>query len=107
MFTRRTFLLLAAALSASGQQVRSVSGLVVDNRGNALRGAAVQIENSRNLEIMSYLTGDDGRYYFHNLSGDIDYTLRAKYKRWQSKEKLLNKLNGAKQVTIDLTIPVE
>ncbi len=105
--TRRFLIFFAAFAACSAQQIRSVSGTVTDNRGNPLPGAAVQIENSRTLEIASYLTRNDGRYYFHDLSNDIDFTLRARYKRWWSKEKLLNKLNTAKQVTIDLAIPVE
>jgi hypothetical protein len=107
MFTRRALIVLALVTSAFGQDSREVTGVVTDSRGNPLPGAAVQIENSRTMEIASYLTKDDGKYYFHQLSRDIDYTLKAKYKRWWSKEKLLNKLNAAKEVTIDLTIPIE
>ena len=69
MFTRRAlWILAAAAFAAPAQDSRSVSGIVADNRGNPLPGAAVQIENSRTLEIASYLTRDDGKYYFHQLS---------------------------------------
>ncbi len=107
MPTRRALIILTLVTAAFGQDSRAVTGVVTDNRGNPLPGAAVQIENTRTLEIASYLTKNDGKYYFHQLSPDIDYTLKAKYKRWWSKEKLLNKLNAAKQVTIDLTIPIE
>ncbi|WP_180541207.1 carboxypeptidase-like regulatory domain-containing protein [Nevskia soli] len=107
MFKRTALIVLALVTGAFGQGSRAVTGVVTDSRGNPLPGAAVQIENSRSMEIQSYLTRDDGKYYFHDLSRDTDYTLKAKYKRWWSKEKLLNKLNAAKQVTIDLTIPIE
>ena len=107
MFTRRALFLFAALSIASGQGTRSVTGVVTDNRGNPLPGAAVQIENAHTLEIASYLTKDDGTYYFHQLSTDMDYTLKAKYKRWWSKEKLLNKLDSKTNATIDLTIPIE
>jgi hypothetical protein len=100
MFKRTALIVLALVTGAFGQGSRAVTGVVTDSRGNPLPGAAVQIENSRSMEIQSYLTRGE-------LSRDTDYTLKAKYKRWWSKEKLLNKLNAAKQVTIDLTIPIE
>jgi hypothetical protein len=94
-------------LAAGQERTRSVSGVVTDRRGNALKGAAVEIENTRDLSIASYITRGDGRYYFHQLSRDTDFTITAKYKKWWSKSKMLNKLNSKEASEIDLEIPVE
>ncbi len=93
--------------AAGEERTRSVSGVVTDRRGNALKGAAVQIENSADLSILSYITRDDGRYYFHQLNRDTDFTITAKYKKWWSKSKLLNKLNSKLSSEINLEIPVD
>lgn len=58
--------------------MRSVSGVVTDKRGNALRGAAVQLENNTDMSIRSYITAKDGRYHFERLNGNDYYTLKAK-----------------------------
>ena len=100
-------LLIAMSLAFAAPRTRSVTGVVTDKRGNALKGAAVQLENSATLSIVSYLTRDDGRYYFHQLSPDIDFKLTAKYKRWFSKSKLLNKFDTRETAEINLEVPVE
>ncbi len=103
------FVLVSFALPAATREAptRTVSGIVTDKRGNALPGAVVEIENSRSMAVGSYITQRDGRYFFHQLSTDSDYTLRAHYRKLWSKSRMLNKLSGAVRVTIDLTIPTE
>lgn len=88
-------------------EMRSVTGFVTDKHGNTLPGAAVQLENTVTLSIMSYITGKDGRYHFNNLNGDIDYTLKAKYRRYTSERKTLSKFNSSKHPEVDLVIPAE
>jgi protocatechuate 3,4-dioxygenase beta subunit len=83
---------------------RTVTGVVTDKLGNALPGAVVEIENARSMAIASYITQKDGRYYFHQLSTDSDYTLRARYRELWSKSTLLNKFTNGARVVIDLHI---
>ena len=83
---------------------RTVTGTVTDKLGNALPKAVVEIENTRTMAVASYITEADGHYYFHQLSSDVDYTLRAKYRNLWSKSKLLNKFNTGARITIDLEI---
>ncbi len=76
-------------------EMRSVTGVVTDKRGNTLPGAALQLENTVTFSIMSYITtkelaqngvrreavpnlfcgarrtlcaSKDGRYHFNNLA---------------------------------------
>ncbi len=105
---RLSVLLLLVGFPSFPQfEVRNVSGVVTDKRGNALPGAAVQLENLSNLSIMSYITGKDGCYYFNNLHDDVDYTLRAEYRNYCSRRKTLSKFNSSKHPWIELVVPVD
>jgi hypothetical protein len=102
-------MLLLVSLPAVSQlfELRVLSGVVTDKRGNALPGAAVQLENSVTLSVMSYITGKDGHYQFNQLHDDIDYTVKAKYRNYWSAQKTLSKLDSSKHPEIDLVIPIE
>lgn len=101
-------LLLAASVPSLAQSgLRDVTGIVTDKRGNSLPGAVVQLENSVTLTVMSYITGKDGRYHFNGTSGDVDYKLRARYRKFWSAQKSLSKLNSSPHPRIDLVIPID
>jgi hypothetical protein len=88
-------------------ETRSVSGLVTDKRGNALPGSVVQLENTATLSIRSNITDKDGRYHFSLLRDDIDYRLKAKYRKHWSRLKTLSKFNSSKHPEVDLVIPID
>jgi|ERR1700678_2602518 hypothetical protein len=87
--------------------IRAITGVVTDKRGNALPGAAVQLENSATLAIMSCITAKDGGYHFSNLDSDIDYTVKAKYRRYWSSRRKISKFNSSKHPEVNLMIPIE
>ncbi len=86
---------------------RPVNGIVTDKRGNTLPGVVVQLENTRNLSVRSYITHKDGFYHFNGLNDDVDYTLRARYKTWWSESKTLSKFNSSKSPQVNLVIPID
>jgi hypothetical protein len=86
---------------------RDVSGVVTDARGNALPSVAVQLENTRDLSVRSYITGNDGRYHFNGLNDDIDFTLRAKYLNYCSKPKTLSRFEASSHPEVNLVIPID
>lgn len=98
--------LVFAPLQAEYHQ-RDVTGVVTDARGNPLPKVAVQIENTANLSVRSYITGKDGRFYFNNLSDNVDFALKARYRNWWSKTKILSKFNEKRHPEIDLVIPID
>lgn len=101
-------LLLAVGVPCWPQSgIRDLAGIVTDKRGNALPGAIVQLEDTVNLSVMSYITGNDGRYHFNGLSDDVNYTVRAKYRKYWSAQKRLSKLNSSQHPHIDLLIPID
>ena len=106
---RSGVLLLLLGLPAVPQlfQMRPLTGVVTDKRGNALPGAAVQLENTATLVVVSYITGKDGHYHFNLLHDDVDYTVKAKYRNYWSEKKTLSKFDPSKHPQIDLVIPIE
>jgi hypothetical protein len=99
--------LLVLAPSYAQFRERDVSGMVTDARGNALPRVAVQLENTGNLTVRSYITGKDGRYHFAGLNDDVDFTLKAKYRSWWSKPKTLSKLNSEIHPEVNLVIAID
>jgi hypothetical protein len=61
------------------ERTRTVKGLVTDMRENPIRGAVVQIKNTRTLVVKSFFSTPDGSYYFHNLDPNVDYEIKAKH----------------------------
>ena len=100
-------LLLLWFPSPSEPAWRLVSGVVRDASGNALPASVVQLENELDLSIRSYITGADGRYHFSEVSYDIDYTLKARYRKYWSKAKTLSNFDSASHPEIDLIIPID
>lgn len=58
-------------------QSRSVQGVVSAADDKPVTGAVVQLKNTKTLQIRSFITKENGAYYFHELSPDIDYELTA------------------------------
>ncbi|HLH17379.1 MAG TPA: carboxypeptidase-like regulatory domain-containing protein [Bryobacteraceae bacterium] len=88
---RRWVLALAALLvcgaAATGQQpkpkkgqaaTRNVKGVVSKDGGAPAAGVVVYLKNTKSLQIRSFITKDDGEYFFNELSPDVDYELSAK-----------------------------
>ncbi|HEY3826282.1 MAG TPA: carboxypeptidase-like regulatory domain-containing protein [Bryobacteraceae bacterium] len=88
-------------------ETRSLAGTVTDKRGNTLPGAAVQLENSGTLAVMSRITDKAGGYRFNLLSSDTDYKLKAKYGRNWSRARTLSKFSSSRHPRIDLVIPID
>ena len=86
------------------QSLRSVQGTVSDAAGDAVDGAVVQLKNTKTLQIRSFITKDHGSYYFHGLSPDVDYELRAEYQGASSPNKTLSAFDSRKQAVINLTL---
>jgi hypothetical protein len=86
---------------------RSVEGFVTDQRGNPISGAAVQMENTMDLRVRSFISQTDGHYYFDGLSDDIDYTLKARYFNYWSQPKTLSKFDSSLHAKANLVITID
>jgi len=100
-------LLATAAFAAKKKEdpkIRSVQGVVTNTQGEAVNGAVVQLKNTKNLQIRSFITQDSGAYYFHGLSTDVDYELRADYRDASSGSKTLSAFDSRKLAVMNLKL---
>jgi hypothetical protein len=104
-------LLLAVAPAGFAQskkkgedQNRSVKGAVRAADDQTVTGAVVQLKNTKTLQVRSFITKDDGTYYFLGLSPDIDYELRADFQGASSGTKTLSSFDSRKEAIINIKL---
>ena len=103
-------LVLMLAAFAFGQKKektpseRSVSGIVTDSTGDPVPGAVVQLENMKTLQVRSFIAKDKGDYYFHGLSTDADYQLRAQFSGKSSPTRTLSSFDSHTEAVINLQL---
>ena len=84
--------------------VRSVQGVVVDQKDSPVEGAVVKLKNTKSLQVRSFITQSDGTYYFHGLSTNIDYELKADRGGASSEAKTLSVFDSRKKAIINLKL---
>jgi|DewCreStandDraft_4_1066084.scaffolds.fasta_scaffold40504_4 hypothetical protein len=117
LWRRFPFLLLVFALLASGMQwtnqkkekgrdpnIRNVSGVVTLPDGSPAAGAVVQLKNLKTLQIRSFITQEDGKYQFQNLSTSIDYELIATHKDMESSRRMLTIFDTRLDAVVNLKL---
>ncbi len=98
-------MILAWAALAQYAPTRSVHGVVKFSDGEPVSGAVVSIENTKTLDIRTYITQKDGTYVFHGLSTDIDYQLKARRNNVSTSSETLSRFNSKQDADVDLTMP--
>ncbi len=86
------------------RNVRSVQGAVEDPQGRPVEGAVVQLKNTKSLQVRSFITQREGNYYFHGLSPDVDYELKAEYKELSSPVRRLSVFDSRKTAVVNLRL---
>ena len=89
---------------AKDSNVRAVQGIVSDTAEKPVTGAIVQLKNTKTLQVISFITRDQGDYYFHGLSRDTDYELRAEKDGKLSGTRTLSSFDSRKQAVINLKL---
>ena len=95
---------LAQKSKKDDQTGRSVQGVVTSAEDAPVAGAVVQLKNTKTLQIRSFITKEDGSYYFNGLSADVDYELKAEYQGMSSSNKTLSSFDSRKAVNINLKL---
>jgi hypothetical protein len=95
---------LAQSKKNKGEQTRSVEGVVSGADDSPIDGAVVQLKNTKTLQIRSFFTQKGGQYYFHELSPDIDYELKADYSGMTSGTKTLSSFDSRKDAILNLKL---
>lgn len=105
-----TALLLSASSPLAGKKknpedsLRTVQGTVTDAADSTVDGAVVQLKNTKTLQIRSFVTQQKGAYYFHGLSPNVDYELRADYQGASSPTKTVSSFDSRKEAIINLKL---
>ncbi len=98
----------AMALAGIGDKgdlkTRSLEGVVTDADGRLVAGAVVKLEDTKTLQVRSYLTKDDGSYSFYGLSPNVEYEVRAEYQGTTSDTKKISVFVSGKKVVRDLKL---
>jgi len=84
--------------------IRSVQGAVYDERDIPVEGAIVKLKNTKSLQVRSFITQQDGTYYFHGLSTNVDYELKAEHQGQSSQAKTLSIYDSRKKAIINLKL---
>jgi hypothetical protein len=100
--------LIAAAQAQTKQKpgpaLRDLQGVVTDDSGKPVAGAIVQLKNTKTLQIISFITKEQGDYYFHGLSPDIDFEIFAELRGKTSATRTLSSYDSRKQALINLKL---
>lgn len=83
---------------------RELTGKVTDGHNEPLRGAVVQVQNGVTASIISFITGEDGRYTFKRLDGQTDYRFWATFRGQKSKVENLSKFDNDKPKVANLVV---
>lgn len=98
---------LAVLMPMAGAQdfgIKNLQGKVFGAADAPINGAIVYLQNSRNNDIKTFISANDGAYRFAGLSADTDYTVWAAFKGKKSQSKTVSSFDSRKQVYIDLHI---
>jgi hypothetical protein len=85
-------------------QARTVQGVVSAADDSPITGAVVYLKNTKSLQVRSFITQANGLYFFHGLSPDVDYELRAENKGVSSPTKTLSSFDSRKDASINLKV---
>ena len=83
-----------------------MQGAVTNPDGSPATDAVVQLENTKTLQVRSYITKEDGIFHFYELGSDVDYKLKAEDKKTGSSSdtKTLSSFDSRKQAIINLKL---
>jgi hypothetical protein len=95
---------LAQSSKKKDDQARTVQGVVSAADDAPIVGAIVYLKNTKTLQVRSFITQPNGLYFFHGLSPDVDYELRAENKGESSPTKTLSSFDSRKDASINLKV---
>lgn len=110
-FVLGTALLAACAFSLPAQKTkkedsttRTLQGIVFDTAGDPVTQAVVQLKDSRTLQVISFITHEDGKYHFANLKTDTEYQVKADHGGMTSDWKRLSVFDTRKVAEMNLKL---
>jgi hypothetical protein len=86
------------------QSTRVVQGNVVNSDSQPQANAVVYLQDQKTLEVRTFITQNDGRYRFGQLSPDVDYQLWAEFQSHKSKNRAISSFDSKKLFIFDLKL---
>jgi hypothetical protein len=83
---------------------RTLSGVVLDPNDAAVAGAIVQLKNSKTLQVRSFITKEDGSYFFSGLDPDTDYIVKADHQGMSSPQRTISSFDSRKRPVVNLKL---
>ena len=83
---------------------RTLQGMVTSADDMPVSGAVVQLKNTKTLQIRSFITQQNGSYYFNALSTDVDYEVKAESAGLSSPTKTLSSFDSRKDAVLNLKL---
>lgn len=83
---------------------RPVNGVVTDAEGNPVKGAVVQLKDTKTQKVRSLVTKEKGEYQFTGLSKDVDYQLSASFNDHSSAPHTLSTFDSRSRPTVNLQL---
>lgn len=83
---------------------RNVLGVVTSASGDFIKGAVVQLKDTKSLQVRSFFTQADGKYHFAGLNNNIDYEVKANFQGASSPTKRVSVYDSRKDVILDLKL---
>ncbi|MBI1354782.1 MAG: hypothetical protein GC160_10570 [Acidobacteria bacterium] len=96
----------AADKDKKEKPTRTVKGIVTDDSDNPIT-AVVQLKNLRTLDVRSYNTDKQGRYYFSGLDLNTDYEIRAFADGWGEKVRRVSAFDDRMELFYQLKLKKE
>ena len=93
-----------AAVEKNQDQLRSLTGHVLDRQEQAVPKAIVYLKNTKTLLVKTYIADSDGTYRFPALSPNVDYEVYAEFNGARSDTKTLSSFDNRKQFNVTLRI---
>ncbi len=83
---------------------REITGFVRDQRGEPVRGAFVEIENTRTFQVRLFITQVSGEYRFLDVDANQDYKVDALYQGHWSKARSVSRFDSHNPKVVELTV---
>ena len=85
-------------------QTRTVRGVTMDEAGNLIQGAAIELNDLQTKQVLDIYSQEDGRYQFTDLRFDHDYTVQATSKGATSEVRQVSSLDTRTPLVLNLTL---
>jgi hypothetical protein len=83
---------------------RTVSGMVMDEAENPIKGATVELKDLQTQKVLDIYSQEDGQYQYSELRFDHDYTVQAAHNGLSSEVRQVSSIDTRWHMVLNLTL---